>query len=512
MAKASANGKPANGKPDGKLTLTEMREMIVNMTSFRAEMMKQFFDPRRNIAHECGYPQSNSEITAQLLQDLYDMEAIPARVCEVWPKESWQVQPEVYELEDPDTITPFELAWDALGRGLQGEPSYYKDEAGSAIWEYLLRADILSGIGSYGVIYLGLDDLEKGSDALSKPAVPSPNRKLLFMRCFPESMASISRLETNVNSPRHGQPIEYSLTFNDPREQHGIAASTISTANVHWSRILHVADTGHTAGASEVFAVPRMRPVLRRLLDLQKEYSADGEGYWKNAFAQLFFETHPQLGGDVDVDRNVLRDMMEEMQNGLQRWGALMGMSAKTLPPQIADPTSHVNIQIEAICIKLGIPKRVFMGSERGELASSQDDQAWNDRLRARQRYYITPRIIAPFVGRLIRLGVLPKPTEVHIDWPDLTSQTKQEKATVAATLIGALTTYIQGGGEQMVAPIDLLTRFLGFTDDEAIAMLENSTGEQGELIDEDGEGSPPDEDSKADDDTGATSVPDEVG
>ncbi len=295
-------------------------------------------------------------------------------------------------------------------------------------------------------------------------------------------MAQITQFETNVNSPRFGHPTMYLLTFNDPREQHSGTGITTASVNVHWTRVIHVADISHQASTSEVFAVPRQRPVLNRLLDLRKLYGGSAEMYWRGAFPGFSLETHPQLGGDVNVDQASLRDMMENWANGLQRYLALMGMSAKSLAPQVVDPTQQIMVQIEAICIKLGVPKRVFMGSERGELASSQDDAAWNDRLRERQNSYITPRMIVPFVDRLIALGVLPEPADGYcIEWPDLSSQTETEKAQVAGAKVTALAGYISGGVEALLPPQDFLTRVMGFDEEEASAILENASAEMEE-------------------------------
>jgi hypothetical protein len=131
--------------------------------------------------------------------------------------------------------------------------------------------------------------------------------------------------------------------------------------------------------------------------------------YWRGAFPGISLETHPQLGGDVKFPAGI-RQTMSNYMDGLQRYLALTGVSAKTLAPQVVDPTPQIEVQIQAICIKMGIPKRIFEGSERGELASSQDSSAWNGRIRARQDNYLTPRLIVPFIDRLIAVGVLPEP------------------------------------------------------------------------------------------------------
>lgn len=432
-------------------------ELIANVEFSRQELMRSMTDRRRNVDDECGYPKG--EASAHDYQALYDYFSIAARVVELLPKECWQVQPTVYELENAEEKTPFEKAWDQLGRGLRGgEHSHYRTEKGSPVWEYLKRLDVLSGVGRYGVLLLGLDDglplnlPPRGFDEQQTyPAGPqlgqdgtpvrgpdgqvvvagSPWRgdgrggnytvnaeyagtqtlKLNYLKVFPEKLAPVTRWETNPLSPRHGQPCYYSVTFHDPDTHWGASLGTpLGTAEVHWARVLHVADTSGQASSSDVFAPSRMRVVRRHLLDLIKMYGGDAEGFWLACVNYISFETNPQLGGSVKINKPAVRDMWERVKNGLDRAFMLEGLSAKSVAPTPVDPTPHVDKAIEAICIILGCPVRVFKGSERGELASSQDDQAWNDRLRARQRDYVTPRIIVPFVDRLILLGVLPRP------------------------------------------------------------------------------------------------------
>jgi hypothetical protein len=477
--------------------LDRLTDIVSNLYAMRMELIKSFTDPRRDIDDECGYPRDvASGFSANNFQDLFEREPIATRVVQLLPKESWQVTPTVYEDEDSDNVTDFEQAWDDLGKGLRGK-SWHNQEKGSSIWEYLARIDELSGIGTFGVILLGIDDgrlLNEPADGVDPDGFPSasdmsgvstgsvrgasptkaqdtknpkdltkprgpvskdiyggaitksgdpyldskmgtdsqylgtqfspsqatkkdteedsvdgkPARKLLFIRVFPEYLIQIVQYEANMYSPRFGQPLMYKITLNDPRQPHTGVGLPLSTVMVHWSRVIHIADN---LTSSEIFGVPRMRPVLNRLLDLRKLYGGSAEMYWKGAFPGYSIETNPQLGGDVAVDTAAIQDMMENYMNGLQRYMQFMGMTAKSLSPQVVDPTTQIQVQLEAICIQLACPIRVFKGSERGELASSQDDSAWNDRLRHRQNEYITPKIIVPFIDRLIMLGVLPEPS-----------------------------------------------------------------------------------------------------
>src|SRR5262245_32796443 len=241
--------KPDRGEGVGRL--------LVNALISRASLLSRSADHRRSIPDECGYVKG--EISVNQYQDMYDRQAIGARVVEVLPRESWQVLPKVYEDEAATVRTDFEKTWNAIGRGLRGEPSYYEDQDGGSgplIWEYLLRADILSGVGRFGVILFGIDD---GKD-LSEPAQGRTGtikkfRDLNFLRVFPESLVEISEVDRDPDSVRYMKPLTYSITFSAP----GTYGSVYNaTHQVHWSRVLHITDNIYT---SETYSVPRLQTV-----------------------------------------------------------------------------------------------------------------------------------------------------------------------------------------------------------------------------------------------------------
>lgn len=626
-----------------------MEAMLYNASTMRGDLFRQFLDPRRNIDDECGYP-TTSVISADSFKDLYDREAVACRVVQLMPKETWQNSPWVYESDDGKVDTKFEKAWDELGQQLRGEACWFQDEAGSPIWAELRKGDILSGIGYFGVILLGINDgkrldqpvdgvvsyesqlidypsgkepgnqagpgprtqnvmvvnerkrsrepitvnvvnrltlkkekrvvgwrvrnhgttrrvypttpaawppgadgietdkvrisepeMKDGGDgntrkptgwrvdnyrALGKGDEPIPGvttndyplrqpdgslgfaqnpsgtdaqyvgvqlgpseypsaqaskeqRTLLYLRSFDESLVQIVQYEANVNNPRFGHPVMYRITLNDPREQHSGIGLPMATVRVHWSRIIHLADNNQSVGSSPVFGVPRQRPVLNRLLDLKKLYGGGAEGYWKMCFTNMVLSTHPQLGGDVNIDIAGLRNQVENMQNGLQKWLALTGMTAQGIAPQVIDSSPFIEQAIQAICIQIGCPKRVFMGSERGELASSQDDAAWNDRLRERQNSYNTPCVIVPFIDRLISADILPEPEGYSVEWPDLDSQTDKEKADVALAKTNALSKFLMGSGENGMTLLDFYVKVWGLEEEEAQQIVDNLKKEQ---------------------------------
>ena len=456
-----------NGNVFNMITHPMVMNMVQNATTLsRARSSEQLLDPRRSIDDECGYKDTSS-IGSEDYRLLYDRESVATRTVQVLPMECWKFEPKVVEDEDAEVETEFEKAWDELGQSLL-DGSKFKGEEGNILWEYLLRSDVLSGIGTYGCLLLGLDD---GEEDLSREAKNKKNQKLTFLRPFDETLAPITRYEEDQLNKRFGQPLQYNVTFNAPDSRGGGAAGVgTTTMEVHWSRIVHVADN---LGSSEVFGIPRMQSVYNRLIDLRKLYGGSAEMYWRGAFPGISFESHPQLGGEVTIDTAALKREIEDYQNTLQRYIATTGMTANVLAPQVVDPTPQIQSQIEAICIVLGIPKRIFLGSERGELSSSQDASTWDDRVRHRQNRYLTPRLIVPFIDKLINLGVLPEPKNYNIVWPNLAALTEVEAATVANMKTEAMAKYIQGGVESLIVPIDYLTKVQGFTDDEATSMVE---------------------------------------
>lgn len=446
----------------------EMMRRVDNALMSRADLIKSLMEPRRDIYDECGYPATGG-ISASDYRELYDRMAIATRVVEVMPQESWCVSPQLVEVDDVEDHEPtaFEQAWVEAGKSLTvQEKSWLESEKTHPLLDYLQRIDVMSGICSYGVMLLGFDD----GKPLQAPVEYKKGMGLLYVRVFDETLAKISKYETDETNRRFGRPIEYTLTLHDSAGTDTIATLPTKEVAVHWTRVIHVADN---LGSSELFAVPRIRPVLNNILALQKIYGASAEGYWRSSFPGLSIESHPQLQGEVKIDRDAMKDQLEQYQNTLQKYLLLIGLTAKPIAPQVVDPTPEVDVQITAICVEMGIPKRIFMGSERGELSSGQDAKAWNGRLMRRQTRYITPRLIAPLVDRLIWVGALPEPASYSIRWPNLDALTEEEKAKVAQLRADAMAKYVNAGVSSLMIEADFLVREMGYTSEEATAICD---------------------------------------
>jgi hypothetical protein len=523
-----------NTSPIGIITSNRQLPTTNDLSGRKAEFFRAIFDPRRDIYDECGYPRGY--VPPEAYQELFERSVAGARVCEVLSKQSWKKPPTVFESKDTKDKTAFEEAWDKLGGDLGGEQSWYKDEEYSPIWEYLMRADVLCGIGQYGCIFLGIDDdrdlsqpadtlkeegsipkevpKEKNQPETPKDAIPppsagvsspaalnqfprykltvnedTPKRKLVYIRVFPETQARVVAYESNRRSPRFGRPTMYAVTFQDPNNYPsggGVAVGyTPTTLNVHWTRMVHVVDNYHQATSSEIAAAPRMRPVLNHILALEKVYGGSGEAYWTSSVPKTVIETHPQLGGDVNINKAELRNELENLHNSLQKFLILMGMAAKTLPPQIVDPTAYAKVHWEAIAIKLGVPMRILLGSERGELSSAQDDGENNDNVRGRNTSWTAPKLIVPMVNRCILLKCLPAPEQFSLWWDDQEVLDPAQKATVAKTRAETMALWVEKSLGSLIGPQDFLVEELGYEEERAQAILDAAAKHQEEMAQE---------------------------
>jgi hypothetical protein len=311
--------------------------------------------------------------------------------------------------------------------------------------------------------------------------------ELVFVRPYSEDLVQIVRWEWNINNPRFGLPVMYRITLNDPRNRASGIGLPLATVFVHWSRVIHCSEV---EGPSEVLTTPPLVRVLNDVFDDRKISGASAAGYWMACFTGLSAETNPQLGGDVLLNKGELQEMFQQYFGGLNRALITRGLSIKTLAPQVIDPTPFHAVQIERICIRLRCPKRVFLGSERGEAASAQDDEAWNEVKREYCNNTITPVYMVPFFDRLILVGVLPEPEEegYGIVWPDFDALGDKDKAVIMLQHTQAYAAYMQSGIEAKLPFEDFLVLERGLTKEEAEEMTKNAEQQEEKMLDDHGD------------------------
>lgn len=422
-------------------------------------------DPRHMIDAECGYPKF---ITPIMYRYMYDRDDVARRVVDFYPDESWAVSPAVYDGKDQNEETPFTEDWRVLCDDYN-------------LLQYLYRMDRLAGIGHYGALLLGIDDgldLETPIDAPRllagiRNSVSDKERGLLYMRPFDEYLSFIHMYETDVMHPRYGLPKFYNLVFLDMTiDAAGASIGTRLNRRVHWTRVVHVADN---LQSSLVFGIPRMQPVFNRLLDLRKIKGGSAEMFWKGAFPGFSFEIDPRFAADeVEFDKENFRKEIEEYSEGLRRYLTTLGVSAKSLAPQVADPEKHIHAQLMAIAMYMNAPIRIFMGSEESRQAGTQDTLSWNKRLGRRLNQFVDPYLLRAILDRFIAIGVMrpPKNGRYKTGWGDLNTPTDEDKANLALKWTQAGSQYVASGLIHLIPPMDYFTTIMGFKPADALRIM----------------------------------------
>lgn len=399
----------------------------------------QSFGGSRDLYQALGY---KTVLNYQDYWTQYTRQDIAKAIIDRPVKATWQGQLELIESEEADK-TPFEQAWADLNDRLK-------------LRSLLARVDRLTGIGRYGVLLLGLDDV---NDPLGfvKP-VKSGQRNLLYVKPFGEESAKIKSYENNPSNDRYGKPKIYEVQVANVVGDF----TSSSTIQVHHSRMIHILED-HLE--SDVLGIPKLEAVFNRLTDIEKIVGGDAEMFWKGArpgYQGMVNENYTM----TEATKNDLKDQIDEFDHNLRRILINEGVDLKALAQQIADPTPHVDVQLTLLSAVTGIPKRILSGSERGELSSAQDSGEWKTYVQSRREDHAEPHIIRPFTDRLIELKVLPKPAVRYmVDWLDLFSISEKDRVEIGKSRANALREYTTNPMAESVIPPDAFFEyFLGLS------------------------------------------------
>ena len=382
----------------------------------------------------------------------YERQDIATRVVNAFPSACWSLKPIVSESNTPTNETPFEKAF--------AEMVIQKK-----VYHYLARVDILSGVGRYGIVVLGLADGKK----LHDPATKKPGMRLVYLRPYHEGSVSIESYDSDPSSERYGLPVMYKVDTAIPEISNVTPATiteTTNTVRVHWTRVIHVLPELGTE--NDIYGTPRLKNIYNRLQDIETIAGGGAEMFWRGAFQGLAFKNDE--GATMDATgKAALEDEIEKYVNNFQRYIKLQNMDVKPIETQVADPTNHFDIQVTLVAAAKGMPKRIILGSERGELASSQDSVNWNKKVDERRVDHCELTILRPFIDRMILFGILPTPeTGYTVTWPDIYTPSGLERAKVSESLMRALKDYLTMPEGQMILPSKVfLQRIMGLSENE---------------------------------------------
>jgi len=434
----------------------------------RVNLMQRMgtYNGDRNIYDALGYP--TGIITYKEYFSRYLRQDIAKAVIDRPVQSSWKGEIVIMEANNNGKDTPFETAWKKLA---------YDHKLKSLF----IRADKLTGIGRYSVILFGMNDISKLEDYAKPINKKRKSNKLLYLKPLSEESAKIEKFDNDPKSERYGLPLLYSVTVNDISTQAGNANLNVKTIQVHYSRLLHIVED---ILENETYGTPRLQAIYNRLIDLDKIVGGDAEMYWRGA--------RPGYTGNVDSEYQMspetlsdLRTQIEEFEHNLKRVLINEGVEYKALAQQIAEPSSHVDVQIQLISAETGIPKRILVGSERGELSSSQDKQEYISFVTSRREETNEPMLLRPFIEKCMDLAILPTISYFQVVWDKLFSLSDKEKVMMGKDRSMAVRDYIANPVSIKLLPIEVFLKYILAFDDNQIEeiMLEMDEAALEEIV-----------------------------
>lgn len=419
---------------------------LVNRALLASRIGEQYGGDR-DVLQALGYPE---HITFEMYATKYARQDIARAVINRPVQHTWKGDIRMMEVGSMEE-SKMEKEWKKLDKRLKLKNKF-------------IRVDKLSSVGTYGVLLLGFDDV-RDSNGFKNP-VREGSRKLLYVKPLSEGSAKISTYVEDTKDPRFGLVDTYNVEFQNPSD------SNISVSmKVHNSRVIHITQE---LQESEVEGVPVLQAIYHRLMDLDKLVGGSAEMFWRGARPGYQGKVKPDYTLTPEIEAE-LQDQMDEFENNLRRILVNEGIDMEALAPQVADPRSHVDIQIEMISAITGIPKRILLGSERGELSSGQDIVGWYNVIQTRRKDHAEANIIRPFVDKMIEHNILPSPKggEYRIEWEDLFAASDKDQAEVGRTRAMALREYSQNPTAEMIIPPKAFMRFMLGLDDEEVSIVQ---------------------------------------
>lgn len=430
------------------------------------QKMGKTFGGDRDYFATFGYP-ADAAIDFKRMMSYYRRGDIASRIINVQPDACWRTLPEIRS-EDEKFVEAVETLKNSV-----------------RLFHHMKKVDRLSGIGEYAVLVMGTE----GSKLVEEPkaATDADPSRLLFLNVFHQGNAAILETEEATDNARNGLPTMYGLNMTGSGSMlaEGSTKTTAVTGRelkVPWLRTIHVAED---LIEDRIHGTPRLLRVLNMLENLQKTVGGSAEMFWLIVGGIL----HADLSADVkatEAELAAFEEQLVESMHGLRRVLQTRGIELSRVAGEAPDPSGVYAAIKELIAATIPCPARVLFGSERGELASSQDQKEWQGQVNERRIQHVEPVIVRPTIDRFITLGILP-PADYTIYWPPIEQETAGERTERAAKAAEAVSKIAPAGSADVVVrPWEFREHFLGLDpvpepapkgwEDDPFGDLENTT------------------------------------
>ncbi len=362
------------------------------------------FDSKRNYYDVFGYKRllENEDFLGK-----YQRQDIASRIVDAPPGATWSNPPGI---KNNDAI---KTKWDAL-------------VLDADLWSAMYRADRLGRINRFAIMLFGFDDAGSFESQITKSS------ELLYVRAIGSRMITKVTFNKDERSPRFGLPETYEISLDDPAQKTILADSvevkSLKTLKVHWSRTVHIVDN---ALEDVTVGTPIMEKCFNLLDDLLKVSGGTSETYWLTANRGMQANIDEEMEIDP-ADAAALSDEIEEYQHQLRRFIRTRGVDLKVLESSVPNPKEIYDMIMGLLSGTTGIPRRILLGAEAGQLASEQDRANWAERIEERRRLFAEPVMLKPTMALFQTVGLVPE-GDFEWDWPSAFIQNPLEEGQTMA-------------------------------------------------------------------------------
>jgi hypothetical protein len=355
------------------------------------------FGGKRNLYDVYGYPKS---LTADDRLAKYIRQDITSRIVDMPAEETW-TNPPVIEADDGDGA--FVKAWTTFTNKHR------------KLWPLMTQVDKLLYFDEFAACLIGLP----GDPRLGISRASLDN--ILYLTAFGAGNAKIDSTEADVKNPRFGRPLQYSFAYQSTNKVNFQA---------HWTRVVHFVDAPLQG---DVLGVPRLDKIYNLLDDLLKIGGGSAETYWNTANRGMQVDVDKDMDFD-ETDAKNLTEELDEFQHQIRRYIRTRGVKIENLGSEVADPTGVFTVLMALLAAATGIPQRILMGAEAGQLASEQDRANWAEYMERRRKSMAEPWILLPFIEGLQQMSILPETKKpLKFVWPEAFHQNPLERAQTMA-------------------------------------------------------------------------------
>lgn len=412
-------------------------------------------DGKRNINEVYGYQPT---LSFDHFYSMYSRGGIAARIINCVPRSCWR---DGVQLIDNDEKI--------LEKEIKILERYGKMSS------KLERADIMNRIGKFSVLYVGVPDGLKPEEPLGKSR---PNRlKEVYFAPYAEDGVEIVKWESDITSPRYGQPLIYQLQVQSRGDND--KAIMVQPILVHHTRVVHLAEG---LLDNEIEGIPALQPVFNALEDLAKVTGGSAEAYFRNARNRFAMEVDPKFNSQLtDAVKTQMEEEAQRFQNDWQDFIRSAGMVIKPLPTTFSDPLNAAKICWQVVSGTTGIPIRILSGEGAGQLAGNEDKESYNQLITDRKELYCGDWAMNVMtILSNAKMIELPESAEILWSTPEVLSDTEKAtnssaKASALASVASALSTPALDGVLDVSKAMELV-----FGKDSMVEMELDESGNDG--------------------------------